>query len=45
METLYAGHASAGDGRKIELPFRPKGVKKPFDLWLNGIALQRPTQK
>jgi hypothetical protein len=30
---LYAGYASAGQGRKIELPFRPKDAKKPIDLW------------
>jgi predicted dehydrogenase len=34
MEALYAGYASAGLGRKVELPFRPKGVKLPIDLWL-----------
>jgi predicted dehydrogenase len=34
MEALYAGYASAGQGRKIELPFRPAGVKRPIDLWL-----------
>lgn len=33
MEALYAGYASAGEGRKIEMPFRPSGVKKPIDLW------------
>jgi predicted dehydrogenase len=33
MEALYAGYASAGEGRKITLPFRPKGVKRPIDLW------------
>jgi predicted dehydrogenase len=34
MEALYAGYASAGEGRKIALPFRPPGgVKKPIDLW------------
>jgi predicted dehydrogenase len=33
MEALYAGYASAGEGRKIGLPFRPKGVKRPIDLW------------
>jgi myo-inositol 2-dehydrogenase / D-chiro-inositol 1-dehydrogenase len=36
MEVLYAGYASAGTGRRIELPFRPSGVKKPIDLWLNA---------
>ena len=36
QEVLYAGYKSAGEGRKIELPFKPKGVKKPIDLWLNA---------
>ncbi len=33
MEALYAGYASAGEGRRIDLPFRPQGVKRPIDLW------------
>jgi predicted dehydrogenase len=33
QEALLAGYQSAGTGRKVELPFRPKGVKKPIDLW------------
>jgi myo-inositol 2-dehydrogenase / D-chiro-inositol 1-dehydrogenase len=33
MEAVYAAYASAGLGRKIMLPFRPKGVAKPIDLW------------
>ncbi len=33
QEVLLAGYQSAGTGRKVELPFRPKGVKKPIDLW------------
>ncbi len=33
QEVLYAAYASAGQGRKIILPFRPKGVAKPIDLW------------
>ncbi len=36
LEALYAGYASAGEGRKIRLPFRPAGVRKPIDLWLNA---------
>ncbi len=36
MEALYAGYASAGAGRRIDLPFRPAGVAKPIDLWLRG---------
>lgn len=35
MEVMYAGYASAGEGRKILMPFRPQGVAKPIDLWLN----------
>jgi len=33
QEVLYAGYESARTGRKVELPFRPRGVKKPIDLW------------
>ena len=33
QEVLLAGYQSAGAGRKVELPFQPKGVKKPIDLW------------
>ncbi|HWR53899.1 MAG TPA: Gfo/Idh/MocA family oxidoreductase [Bryobacteraceae bacterium] len=36
MEALYAAYSSAGQGRKIALPFRPRGVKKPIDLWLEA---------
>jgi predicted dehydrogenase len=38
MHALYAGYASAGEGRKIALPFQAPAVKKPIDLWLNGPA-------
>ncbi|MBI4873308.1 MAG: Gfo/Idh/MocA family oxidoreductase [Acidobacteria bacterium] len=33
LEALYAGYASAGQGKKIALPFRPAGVRRPIDLW------------
>jgi predicted dehydrogenase len=33
QEVLYAAYASAGLGRKVTLPFRPKGIAKPIDLW------------
>ncbi len=33
QEVLYAAYASAGLGRKIPLPFRPRGIAKPIDLW------------
>ena len=35
QEVLYAGYQSAGSGSKVELPFRPEGVKTPIELWLN----------
>jgi predicted dehydrogenase len=35
QEVLYAGYESARTGRKVDLPFRPMGVKKPIDLWWN----------
>ena len=38
MHALYAGYASAGEGRKIGLPFQAPAMKKPIDLWLNGLA-------
>jgi hypothetical protein len=37
---LYAAYASAGLGRRIELPFRPMGVAKPIDLWKNPALAQ-----
>jgi predicted dehydrogenase len=36
LEALHAGYASAGLGRKIELPFRPAGITRPIDLWKNA---------
>jgi predicted dehydrogenase len=36
LEVLLAGYASAGEGRKVALPFRPKNVRRPADLWLAG---------
>jgi len=41
LEALYAGYASAGEGRKIDLPFRPHGVKTPIELWLHGNAARK----
>src|SRR6202171_5564143 len=40
QEVLYAAYASAGLGRKIMLPFRPKGIAKPIDLWKNPELAQ-----
>jgi predicted dehydrogenase len=36
MKALYAGYASAGEGRKIQMPLEVKGVQKPIDLWFRG---------
>ena len=33
LEVLYAAYASAGLGRKVALPFDPRGIAKPIDLW------------
>jgi myo-inositol 2-dehydrogenase / D-chiro-inositol 1-dehydrogenase len=39
LRAIYAGYASAGEGRKIALPYEPPhGVTKPIDLWPNGAA-------
>jgi myo-inositol 2-dehydrogenase/D-chiro-inositol 1-dehydrogenase len=35
LEVILAAYESAGTGRKVALPFRPEGVEKPIDLWLN----------
>jgi len=32
---MLAGYYSAGTGRTIELPFRPKNIEFPVDLWKN----------
>jgi hypothetical protein len=41
MNALYAGYASAGEGRKIQMPFSAKGVQKPIDLWFRGPQYRR----
>jgi Oxidoreductase family, C-terminal alpha/beta domain len=40
MEALCAGYASAGEGRKVSMPFRTRGVRRPVDLWLQGSGAQ-----
>jgi predicted dehydrogenase len=35
LEVIYAAYASAGQGKRITLPFAPK-VVRPVDLWLGG---------
>lgn len=36
QEVLNAGYHSARTGQKVALPYRPKGVRVPIDLWLKG---------
>jgi len=36
MKALYAAYASAGEGRKVQMPFSAKDVQKPIDLWFRG---------
>jgi predicted dehydrogenase len=45
MHALYAGYASAGQGKKIPMPFRAPDARRPIDLWLNGPAYRGPAQK
>ncbi len=45
LRALCAGYASAGEGRKIALPFEAPAVEKPIDLWLNGSAGRDPAKK
>jgi predicted dehydrogenase len=33
QELLLAGYQSAGSGRRVALPFRPPGVRRPIDLF------------
>lgn len=37
QKALFAGYQSAGLGAKVEMPFRPSGVKHPIDLWFNPL--------
>ena len=34
-KSLYAGYQSARAGCKVALPFRPTGIERPIDLWLD----------
>ena len=33
LEIMLAAYHSAGTGQRVELPFRPRGVERPVDLW------------
>jgi predicted dehydrogenase len=41
LHAMLAGYASAGQGRKIALPYNAPAVAKPIDLWLNGQAANK----
>jgi hypothetical protein len=41
QQVLYAAYASAGLGRKIAMPFAPKGINKPIDLWKQPQLAER----
>ncbi|MHB8735355.1 MAG: Gfo/Idh/MocA family protein [Terriglobales bacterium] len=45
MEALYAGYAAAGTGSKIALPFQPRGVAKPIDLWWREGEMEAARRK
>lgn len=34
LEISYAAYESAATGKRVELPFQPKGVERAVDLWL-----------
>jgi predicted dehydrogenase len=36
LEISYAAYESAATGRRVELPFRPRGCERAVDLWLAG---------
>ena len=36
LEIILAAYHSAGTGQKVALPFRPKGIRQPIDLWHQG---------
>ena len=36
LEAVCAGYASAGLGRKVAMPYRRAGLRKPIDGWLNA---------
>src|SRR5215472_7909773 len=42
MKALYAAYESAGQERKITMPFEAKGIQKPIDLWFRGPHYRPP---
>jgi predicted dehydrogenase len=44
MKALYAAYASAGEGRKVNMPFEARGIHKPIDLWFRGPQYRPPVR-
>jgi myo-inositol 2-dehydrogenase / D-chiro-inositol 1-dehydrogenase len=38
QEALLAGYQSAGQGARVDMPFRPQGVLRPVDLWFKPLS-------
>jgi predicted dehydrogenase len=39
LEVIYAAYASAGQGRKVEMPWQPpQGLSKPIEGWLGKVG-------
>jgi len=36
LEIMLASYHSAATGQKVTLPFQPRGIKRPVDLWYQG---------
>ena len=43
MQALYAAYASAGAGRKIQMPYTPK-TSKPIEEWLGPLSSGKPNK-
>ena len=41
QEILFAGYASAALGRKVALPFRPRGPARPIEFWRDPDLARR----
>jgi predicted dehydrogenase len=38
LEVIYAAYASAGQGRKIAMPYQARGLQKPIEGWLGKVT-------
>ncbi|MEO7061773.1 MAG: Gfo/Idh/MocA family oxidoreductase [Lapillicoccus sp.] len=39
LQLMLAGYQAAGSGRRVALPFEPRGVRRPIDLWFSPLSL------